>query len=192
MYRDTSNKIAYSRVTVQPASEPIILTDAKEFLKVSGSLEDTTITRNIIAARQFVERETGLSLITQEREIAFDYFPCEIFLSNGPVQVVNSIKYRDANDVEQPLDTDQYWVDIHSSIPRIVAKSSWPTTKDRPNAVIVNYDAGYGDADDVPSQFIEAICVVLGWMHSNRDQPVPLGLIDHLIGTHVVIQDVTY
>lgn len=195
MYRDSGDKIMYSRVTEEPSVEPIdrdAIADLQ--LKVDYSIDDALIDIKITAARQHVERVTGLSLITQTREIKLDYFPLEITLSNGPVQADSVvITYFDGDDVEQTLDSDEYWIDTHSRIARIVPKNTWPTTKCRPGAVTVEYYAGFGDVgSDVPAPLREACLSVLGWMYTNRDQPVPDDFIFPLVSNYVVVQDVSY
>lgn len=192
MYRDTGYKIAYSKVIIEPASEPVDRDAIADLhLKVDYSTDDNLIDLMITSSRQYVEQITGLSLITQTRRINFDHFPYCIYLSNGPVQSV-VVKYRDENDVEQTLSASDYWIDTDSRIARIVVKNSWPSTEDRPNAVTIDYVAGYGDAVDVPSPLKEAVLLVLGWKYSNRDQPVPDDLIWALVSSYVVVQDVSY
>lgn len=197
MYGDTGYKIIQSVVIDEPAVEPIDRdTIADLQLKVDYTTDDALIDLQIKAARQHVERVTGLSLITQTRRIKLDCFPTgdTICLPNGPVQA-NSVvvTYQDDNDATQTLASADYWVDIHSRISRIVIKNSWPSTKYRPNAVDVEYDAGFGDAGtDVPGPLREACLSVLGWMYTNRDQVVPDDFIFHLVSNYVVVQDVSY
>lgn len=192
MYRNSGDKIIYSVVTEQPAVEPIDRDAIADLhLKVDYTIDDNLIDLMIRSSRQYIEQITGLSLITQTREIKLDYFPCEIELTQGPVQSV-VITYQDENDDEQTLDEDEYWVDTHSKIARIVVKNSWPSTKCRPNAVTVEYVAGFGAATDVPSPLREAILVVLGWKYTNRDVPIPIDFVWPLVSTYVVVQDVSY
>lgn len=195
--RESGHKIMYSRVITGPGTEPIDRDSiGKLNLKLEqGDEEDGLLDILIQAAREDVEQKTGRSLITQEREIKFDFFPCldSIYLSHGPVQSVEAVKYFDQDDVEQTLDANDYWVDTHSEIARIVIKESWPSTKTRPNAITVEYTAGYGDeATDVPAPLRSACLVCLAYLYENRDQVVPPELVDSLIGPYVVTQDVSY
>jgi len=52
-------------VTVQPASEPVSLTEAKAQCRVDGSDSDTLLNNYILAARIFVEEYTGTKLVSQ-------------------------------------------------------------------------------------------------------------------------------
>jgi uncharacterized phiE125 gp8 family phage protein len=198
MYGSRS-KIKYSRVTTGPEVEPVDRdTIVKSGLKLGAAelVEDEALLDLLIqASREDIEEKTGRSLITQEREIKLDYFPCfeSLYLTFGPVQSVEAVKYYDSDEVEQTLDSDLYWVDTHSTIARIVIKNSWPATKTRPNAITVEYTAGYGDtAAEVPAPLRSAVLSGVGWYYENRDQPIPHELVDPLIWPYIVNQDVSY
>lgn len=196
--RESGSKIMYSRVTEGPAVEPVDRDDVVKLnvkLEEEDTIEDGLLDILIQASREDIEQKTGRSLITQERVIKLDHFPfCDsIPLSHGPVQTVDAVKYFDSDDVEQTLADDLYWVDTHSTIARIVIKNSWPSTKTRPNAVSIEYTAGYGDAaTDVPAPLKSACLIGVAWLYENRDQVVPAELVDSLIGPYVVTQDVSY
>jgi uncharacterized phiE125 gp8 family phage protein len=197
---NSGRKIKYSIVTDGPAVEPIDRTTVvASGLKLGDQeLEDDEALLDLLiqASREDIEHKTGKSFITQTRQIKLDYFPnCDfIELTNGPVQEEGiEVTYFDADDAEQTLDPALYWVDTHSPIARIVIKNSWPETKQRPNAVTVEYVAGYGDeASDVPAGLRSACLIGVGWLYENRDQPVPFDLVDALIGPYVTVQDVSY
>lgn len=192
--------IIYSKVTSEPAVEPITQTEAKLHLRVDHSDENDLIDILRQAARETVEQHTNRSMITQTRTIKMDYFPCgeTLFLTHAPVQSVTSVKYYDEDNVEQTLSSSDYWVDTNSNIPRIVVKDSWPGTYDRPNAVEVIYVCGYGAAgSNVPRPLRAAMLLILGHLYENREQvgsakhEIPFGA-DVLLGPYVLEQNVTY
>jgi len=170
-----------SVVTSAPSVEPITRSEAKTFLKVDASdtSEDSFIDSLIKAARVWCEDNTNRSLITQVRTQYMDeFYPCyqreytypsSIELMYGPVQSVDSVKYRDENDTLQTMSSSDYWVDLTSRIPRITVKTSWPTTKSRPNAVEIAYTAGYGDAgSDVPAAYKIFMQLFIAHFFENR------------------------
>jgi uncharacterized phiE125 gp8 family phage protein len=175
-------KIKYSKVITPPATEPIGRDDiAKLDLKLDEiTTEDDLLDILIQASRELVEERTQRSLITQTRELKFEMFPCgnTISIPNGPVQADSIvITYYDEDDTEQTLDENDYWVDVHSDVARVVIKNYWPAVKDRPNAVTITYDAGYGDTPaDVPAQLKKAMLFILGHLYENRQQ-VTIGSI---------------
>jgi uncharacterized phiE125 gp8 family phage protein len=193
--------ILYSKVTAQPDVEPIVLADAKVHLRVDGTDEDTLIDILITAAREMVEKRTNRSLITQTRTVKMDYFPISdtILLPHGPVQSVTHVKYYDEDEVLQTFADTLYWVDVDSDIARIVVKDDgWPETEDMPNAVEIEYEAGYGDAgSDVPKPLIQAMYLILGHLYENREQvgdirhELPFGA-EILMSNYILEQNVHY
>jgi uncharacterized phiE125 gp8 family phage protein len=84
-----------------------------------------------------------------------------------------SVKYYDTDGVEQTLDVAEYYEDAKSKPARIVPVSSWPATKDRPNAVTITIEAGYGaTADKVPQVIKQALLLMVGDMYENREETV--------------------
>jgi uncharacterized phiE125 gp8 family phage protein len=199
-------KILYSKVTTGPAIEPIDIDDiAKLDLKVDDTVEDDLIEILIQAARESVENRTNRSLITQTREVRLDWFPSSdtIILPNGPVQSVTSIQYYDDNNDLTTLSNNDYWVDINSTIPRIVIKNYWPSSYSRPNAVIIIYVAGYGTAaTTVPATLRKAMLLILGHLYENRQSVIvsgsPTGVVEmpmgaeYLMNQYIVEQSIVY
>ena len=198
--------IIYSKVTSEPALEPISLTEAKLDLKVDDTTDNSLIDILRQVSRETVEKRTNRSLITQTRVAKLDYFPnCStILLPNGPVQSVTSIKYYAVDgDPLITLDSSEYWVDTSSDIARIVVKDSWPSTEDMPNAVEITYICGYGSvATNVPSPLRKACFMILAHLYENRQAvvmsgsptavvEVPLGA-EYLMSNYILEQVVTY
>jgi uncharacterized phiE125 gp8 family phage protein len=192
--------IIYSKVTSEPAVEPITQAEAKLHLRVDHSDENDLIDILRQAAREMVEQHTNRSMITQTRTIKLDYFPCseEIRLPFGPVASVTSVNYYDEDEVQQTLSNTLYWVDTNSNIPRIVIKDSWPGTYDMPNAVEIVYSCGYGAAgSSVPRPLRAAMLLILGHLYENREQvgsikhEIPFGA-EVLMGPYVVEQNLMY
>jgi uncharacterized phiE125 gp8 family phage protein len=175
-----------SVVTSQPSTEPITLQEAKDNLKITGTLEDSRITSLITSARIWCEKYTNRSLIKQTRiQYQDNFYPCgrlqyttrslaSVELLNGPLLDVSgttviSIKYYDSNDTLQTISSSDYWIDITSTIPRVVTKTSWPSTGLRPNAVLIEYYAGYGvDGSYVPGFLKDAMHLYIAHCFENR------------------------
>jgi uncharacterized phiE125 gp8 family phage protein len=197
--------IIYSKVSVEPTVEPITLVEAKLHLRVDHSEEDDIINILRQAAREIVELHTNRSLITQTRVIKLDNFPYfdTIKLTYGPVLTLTSITYDDDDDANQTLASSLYWTDLDSNIARIVVKDSWPSTYDKPNAVQITYDAGYGATGaDVPAPLKQAMFLILAHLYENRQQVIvsgsPTGALEIpfgasvLMNTYVLEQSVMY
>lgn len=173
-----------SVVTTQPVNEPIALDEVKKNLEIDSTRYDQKLSDLITSARQWCEEYTNRSLISQVRSQYQDWFydPCQtsqnrnqfIQLLYGPLlsvsgTYVNYVKYYDENDTLQTLAASEYWVDFTSRIPRIYVKTSWPTVKSRPNAVEINFNAGFGtDGTFVPGYFKQAMHLYVSHCFENR------------------------
>ena len=168
--------IIYSKVTSDPAAEPILLADAKRHLRVDADDENSLITLYIQVARETVENFTNRSLITQERTAKLDFFPNLILLPNGPVQTGVTIEYYNESNVLTTLSTSEYYEDVSSDVARLEPVNYWPSTYDRPNAVEITYNAGYGSSGtDVPSPLRHAMLLIIGHLYENRQNVIMSG-----------------
>lgn len=60
------------RLVTPPASEPLTLAEAKEYLRVTHSHEDNAITNLVAGARKWAENGCRRSFITQAWEVSFE------------------------------------------------------------------------------------------------------------------------
>jgi len=163
----------YKRPTA-PAVEPITIAQARIQIGLDSSdtSSDTMLNALIAAAREFVENYTNRSLITAVWNGYLDSFEdWGIQLFKLPISEITSIKYYDSDDTEQTLDADLYVSDIISEPARIFPASgeSWPSTYDRPNAVKITFNAGYGAAEtDVPKLIKAAMLMMITHLEANR------------------------
>jgi hypothetical protein len=85
------------------------------------------------------------------------WWPTSYFeLPRPPLVSVTSIKYLDADHVEQTFSSADYWVSGVGRTGRITLKSgsSWPTVGAYPDAVVIRFVAGYSV---VPEPLISAV-----------------------------------
>ena len=160
------------KLITPPAAEPVLLADAKLHLRVDGTDEDTLITALIQAAREACEHELGRVLITQTWEMVLDAFPAGIRLPYPPCQSVVSVKYIDADGTLQTLSAPSYQLDSHSEPAWLVPAYgyTWPSTREEPNAVRVQFVAGFGDAGtDVPEVLRAWMLLQIGHWYANRE-----------------------
>jgi uncharacterized phiE125 gp8 family phage protein len=142
------------RLITAPSTEPVTLAEVKANARVDGTEFDSMITLLIQMAREYAESETGRAFITQTWELVIDAFPeKEIKIEKLPISSITYLKYYDENGTLQTLDSDDYVLDANV-LPGWVLpayNTTWPTTYDVANAVIVRFVAGYGAAADVPA-----------------------------------------
>lgn len=215
-------RIAYNKVIFEPQTEPILLAEAKNHLRVDHADEDTLIDLLIQAAREMAEKHTGRSFITQTRQTKLDCFPgyygnqvrynpCAgtIEIQNSPLIAITGtdaasspntlgIAYYNESEVLTTMSTGDYWVDNSSNIPRLVVKNSWPSTFTMPNAVIITYTAGYGARSSVPAQIKQAMLLIIGHLYENRETTSVSQLYEiplgaqALLSQYVIEQSVVY
>jgi uncharacterized phiE125 gp8 family phage protein len=159
------------KVITPPATEPVTLAEVRTQIGITDAADtasDTTITRRIIEARQWVESHIRRALITQTLEIRLNCFQKFIELPYPPVASITSVKYIDIDGTEQTVSSANYVLDDYPLVPfvREAYGTTWPSPRDEHNAVRVRYVAGYGAASAVPESIKEAVMLIVGhWMN---------------------------
>lgn len=170
--------IKYSKVTVEPASEPVSLQEAKDHLYVTDTAQDAYIARLITTSRTLCEKYAGLSFITQTRVMKLDCFPVcspyEIEVPYGPVQSITAFSYTKSDGTTGTLaNGTDYRLDNSSDLTRLSPVSLWPSDQDiRINAISITYVAGY---TEVPEVIKQAMLLQIGSLYENRQDEVSGG-----------------
>lgn len=168
-----------SIVTVQPASEPVTLAQARTQLgmEAADTSKDTELNRWIAAAHRYVENALGYPIITQTRQTHLRGFPASngaIWIGAGAELTVDSVTYYDSVGASTVLNSANYIVDT-ASLPAEVVPAvnySWPATQTRPGAVVIEWTAGWADGDDVLAyapELIHAMLLLIGHWDLNRE-----------------------
>jgi uncharacterized phiE125 gp8 family phage protein len=163
-----------TRVT-QPTVEPVSLADAKLHLRVTQSAEDDLIASLIVSARNVIEDECGLSLITttwQQKLQQFPFHPNRIYFTRAPVVAITSITYTDSANATQTLSASRY-ISALTHRPAWVMPAYadvWPDARGYNDDVTVTYTAGFGTtAADVPASIKQAMLLLIGTMYEQRE-----------------------
>lgn len=157
------------------AVEPVTVTEIRNHLRLTDTLEDSLIDALIVSARKVVEQITRRALINQTWRLYLDDFPhqAHIDLPFPPLASVSSVKYYDQDGVLQTLDASIYQTDNRSAPGKIVLTESgaWPSTElDKVNAVEVEFIAGYGASGAaVPNPIRLAIIHLASHWFENRE-----------------------
>ena len=179
-----------------PAATPITLAEVKEQLRIEHSDDDALITRLIAVAVAYTDAQAALghAMITQKWAQWLGANPSQsVELALGPVQSVTAVKYYDTANTLQTDTLSNYEIVGTEFAKSIGPKAgfNWPTTYDRPDAIRIEYEIGYGDAaSDVPQTIRHALMLLVGHWYDNREQSgmdelsnIPFGF-DALIGMH--------
>lgn len=146
------------RVVTGPAAEPVSIDDCKLDGRVDGNAEDTLFVAWIAAARDEVEKVARRALVNRTLELSLANWPVGgyIELPYPPLVSVTSIKYYDASNTQQTLDSSDY-ITITDQEPGIVAlatNATWPSDLHDWPRIRVRYVAGYGaTAASVPEPY---------------------------------------
>lgn len=157
--------------TIDAASEPLTLEDAKEHLRVLTSDDDDYITALISAARNHVETATGRALINQTWVATFDNFcGLKLFLPRPPLVSVVGVTYRDTSDgTAQTVSSNDYEVNSLSEpgLIRFETLPSFDSTLENP--IAVEFVAGFGEAPiNVPRELLHAMKLLIGHWYRQR------------------------
>jgi uncharacterized phiE125 gp8 family phage protein len=158
------NNIPYLSTSEPPETEPVSLTEAKNFLRVDTADDDSLINHLIKTSRQIAEEYLGKSLITQTLQLQFDHYtPAVVNLLRGPVQNVVAVIIVAADFTESTLPASAY---------RLTAGKRQLVFDVAPMGHIVQvlYTAGYGEAEDVPEPVKQGMLQHIAAMYENRGQ----------------------
>ena len=168
--------------TVDPAAEPLSTAEAKAHLRIAHDSEDTLLAGLVRAAREEVERATGLALIDQSWRLVLDGWPAGglALLRRTPVREVLSVTVYDDQGAASVLAPGSYALDAVSAPARLYFT-------DRPspglvlNGIEVDFTAGFGEAGtDVPDLLKRAMLILVAHWYEFRgafgadSQPVSL------------------
>lgn len=158
------------------ATTPIFTTaEAKDFLKVDTTADDTIIDNLVAAATESCQIYTNQyfinTVVTQYSDNWKEFYS----LYKSPVSSITHIKYYDTNDSLQTLAASNYILDDTYQPARIgiAVDGELPNVADRINAVQVKYTVGYGTAStDVPEGIRTAIILTVGNWYENRQSVI--------------------
>ena len=162
--------------TVAVVTEPITTAYAKSHLRVDITDDDTLIANLVTAARQYTEIFCARSFGQHTYRADLWDFADLMKLPLGPVQSIESIKYRDtaSPSVLQTLATTVY-AKNKDSIVREYGQS-WPSINSRFDAVQVTFKTGYSDLAspedtiaNVPEGVKSAMLLLIGDLYENRE-----------------------
>jgi uncharacterized phiE125 gp8 family phage protein len=181
---------------IEAPTEPAVpLEQVKAHLRVAGADDDDLIGIYLDAAIAEVEHRTGRALMSQTWRLSEEAFPCELVLARVPVLNVASLTYIDQEGIQQTLADTEYKLDNsdYYGMARIrpAYGKNWPSTRSQPNAVQVDFEVGYEDAEAVPAAIRSWIMLQVGAMYENREaestvQTYALGSVDRLLDRYKV------
>jgi len=180
--RVTRNRLL-QRVTA-PASEPVTLTEAKLYLRVDTTDDDTLISDLIVAARMVAENWLGRSLITQSWKLAYDYgIPESIWLPMGPVASITSLIVVNQDQSTTVPDSSTYWLNAaQNALVMCAALIGF--------RIEITYNTGYGDATAVPKPIKQGILAHIASMYDSRGETGEMILPEQAVGLYIPYREI--
>ncbi len=170
---------------VTPSSGLVVsLNEQKRHLRVESQEEDKVIRGFIQSATEWAEAFLYRQLLTATYRLQLDSFPdsdrAPIELPRPPLRSVTQIQYYDTASTLQTWGSTLYQVDTVSEPGRLmpVPDGSYPDTQDdRFGAVQVTFEAGYGEAADVPEEIKTGIKMLAASLFERREDDIVASLI---------------
>lgn len=126
--------------------EPITTAQAKTYLGIDHSDQDTLIAELITEAREFIEKEINHSLVTTEWQQTLYCFPTHtITLGKNPYQSLSTFTYTNDSGIDTAVSASVYDID-DSTTPvriRLAYEQEWPENRDYYNSIKINFIAGW-------------------------------------------------
>lgn len=169
--------ISKLKLITAPVLPAVSLTDAKLQLRVDNTDDDTFITSLLNECINFIQEHCQLQLITATYEQYLDDFPSDknyFYLIKNPVQSpILSIQYYNDSGTLTTWAATNYWLDDKNYPAKIMLRNGiddFPDVEDdHPNAVIVQFKAGFGTAvTSVPENIIRALKLLINTWYDNR------------------------
>lgn len=153
-----------------PATEPLTLAEAKQFLRIEHNDDDAVISALIVAARTQVEVAARCALIAQTWRFVRDAWPTDgrLVLKRGPLLSVAAARVFDAEGGTIVVDPEAFALDKASSA---IAAPPWslPAPGRSTASVEVDVVMGFGgSAASVPETLRQAVRLLLAYWYDRR------------------------
>lgn len=144
------------------------LTDVRTHLHLpsNDTSRDTVIKQYVKTAIEYVEYKTNRVLKSSVWKGYVDDMEPNILINKFPISSIDSIKYYDSDNAQQTLSTSDYIAFIVAK-PAHIYITSTKSTYVRPDAVEINFTAGYTTADAVDEQAKQAVLLLTRHLYDN-------------------------
>lgn len=170
-----------------PSTQPVGLPQIKDHLRIDHTDEDAHLTLLAKAATEWAEGIMHRQILARQWRMSMDGFPAGsstawgsvINLPMGHTLSVDLVTYVDSDGAEQTLtgpssspagtDYEEYLAATTGGCLWPAYGTSWPSTREQPGAVRVDFTAGWGTAtSDVPPDVIHAVLFRIADMYESR------------------------
>jgi uncharacterized phiE125 gp8 family phage protein len=159
--------------TATGASEPVTLDDLKAYGRIVSTDEQRVIEQLLLAARQEVERYSGLVLVPGTFLVSLDAWAARLELPLTPVRGVTSVGYRYADAADVTVDPATYYADLDATPARVVFSNPYARPYGLRGAAGIELEvvAGYETRADVPEDVRQHVMTLALLKYEHRDDP---------------------
>ena len=136
-------------------TEPVTLTEAKDFCRIDIDTDDDLIEELITAARLMCESFTNIGFIEQERIVILNNGNGSVLLPYGPVGTISEVVVND-----EILSSDEYVVS-GNQFKRLISPQD--------ESISITYESGY---TELPKNLKTALLNQIFYLYDNRAQGV--------------------
>jgi len=159
-------------LTRTTAVEPLTLAQAKLYARLSGTDLDTLLPGWITTARDKVEQDTGLALLTQTRDVYVDVISGSILTlpsQSRPLQAVTSITSTDTAGAAQVLDPSNYVLDLVSGRIGLAVGGAFPSDLRSFQPYVLRITSGWTEVALIPAALVQAVGLLVDY-YVNKDE----------------------
>lgn len=152
------------KIKIHPTQEPVSLSEARYQAGITDASEtsrDDIISSRITSARRWAEQYTRTAFINQTWVYYSNRFE-ECILLKSELQSIVSVKYTDTDGAQQTLDPSNYYANLIESRIQEAYGKVWPTVRNFPNSVEIEFVCGFGTEANVPEEIKDAIKFIVG------------------------------
>ncbi len=132
-----------------PAVEPVLLADAKAYLRVEHDDDDDVISGLIAGARLQIEAQTRRALITQTWQLRRDSWPGDgrLMVVPAPLREIVAARTYDAAGAAHAIDLQAFTIDAAAAL-AVIGFVPWSLSAPgrAPAGIEIDVETGYGDA----------------------------------------------
>ena len=159
---------------VDPIDYAVSLPEVQDYLKIDYNTDDTEIQYLIEAAINDAETYMRRALLTATYQAVSDDMHECFPLRFGPIQEITSIKYINLDGDTRTIAPESYYLTRKNLNGMIVFVDDFelPTDVRKFEGWIVEYIAGYGKPDEVPSIIRNALKICIATAYEFREESV--------------------
>jgi uncharacterized phiE125 gp8 family phage protein len=164
-YDEFTARNRFLKRIADPSVEPVTLAEAKLYLRVDTSNDDTLITDLITSARQMAENWLRRSLITQTWKLSYDDgIPQMVWLPMGIVSSISSVVVFNQDGSSSTIAPTTYWLNAAQNALTMYQRISG-------FRVEITYVAGYGATSaSVPKPIKQGILTHIANLYDCRGE----------------------